>query len=44
LEENIGGASVALSAAELQEITRVSSAIQFEGKRYPDNLMKLVGR
>jgi len=44
LEENIGGASVTLTAAELQEITQASSAIQFEGKRYPDNLMKLVGR
>jgi len=44
LEENIGGASVTLSAAELQEITQASSAIRFEGKRYPDNLMKLVGR
>lgn len=44
LEENIGGASIVLSSGELDEITRASSAIQFEGKRYPDNLMKLVGR
>lgn len=44
LEENIGGASVVLSTAELDEITRASSAIHLEGQRYPDNLQKLVGR
>jgi aryl-alcohol dehydrogenase-like predicted oxidoreductase len=44
LEENIGGTSVLLSTAELDEITRASSAIQLQGQRYPDSLQKLVGR
>ena len=44
LEENIGGASVVLSEAEIQEMNRASSAIPLQGERYPENLMKLVGR
>jgi aryl-alcohol dehydrogenase-like predicted oxidoreductase len=44
LEENIGGASVELSAVELEEISRASAAIPLQGQRYPDNLQKLVGR
>jgi aryl-alcohol dehydrogenase-like predicted oxidoreductase len=44
LEENVGGASVELSAAELQEINQASSRIKLQGDRYPENLQKLVGR
>jgi aryl-alcohol dehydrogenase-like predicted oxidoreductase len=44
LEENIGGASVVLSASELDEISRASSALRLQGERYPEHLAKLTGR
>jgi aryl-alcohol dehydrogenase-like predicted oxidoreductase len=44
LDENLGAASFELSAADLQEITAAASQIQVEGARYPEHLMKLVGR
>jgi aryl-alcohol dehydrogenase-like predicted oxidoreductase len=44
LEENLGGASVELTADDLQEINRATSEIKLEGERYPEALMKLVGR
>jgi aryl-alcohol dehydrogenase-like predicted oxidoreductase len=44
LEENLGAASVALSADDLREITTAASKIEVQGARYPDHLQRLVGR
>ena len=38
LEENLGAATVTLSAEEIAELTALSSAIEIEGGRYPDHL------
>jgi aryl-alcohol dehydrogenase-like predicted oxidoreductase len=44
LEENLGGADVALSAADLAEIARTVSEVEVQGARYPEHLQALVGR
>lgn len=44
LEENLGAADVELSAADLADIQQAAAEIQVEGERYPENLMKTVGR
>jgi len=44
LEENLGAAAVALSAADLAEIAAAAAAIPVEGERYPAHLMATVGR
>jgi aryl-alcohol dehydrogenase-like predicted oxidoreductase len=44
LEENIGGASVTLTAADLAEIEGVAASVEIEGARYPDSFMKYSGR
>jgi len=44
LEENLGAAAIQLTAADLQEIDRAASQIDVRGARYPEHLMKLVGR
>jgi len=44
LEENLGAASVELSADDLQNIAQALSAIKVEGERYPAQLQQLVGR
>jgi aryl-alcohol dehydrogenase-like predicted oxidoreductase len=44
LAENLGGAAAALSAADLGEIDRAAAAIEVHGARYPEHLMKMVGR
>lgn len=44
LEENLGAASVQLTAEDLQEIQSSLSRIEVQGARYPEQLMKLVGR
>jgi len=44
LEENLGGADVALSAADLAEIARAVSEVEVQGARYPEHLQALVGR
>ncbi len=44
LEENIGGANVALSANDIHEIDAAFSAIPVQGERYPVALQKMVGR
>jgi aryl-alcohol dehydrogenase-like predicted oxidoreductase len=44
LEENLGAADVELGADDLAEIVRSAAAIQVEGERYPEQLMKTVGR
>jgi aryl-alcohol dehydrogenase-like predicted oxidoreductase len=44
LEENLGAAAIQLSADDLQEIDRAASRIEVHGARYPEHLLKLVGR
>jgi aryl-alcohol dehydrogenase-like predicted oxidoreductase len=44
LEENLGGADVVLTAAELTEIDAKSKEIGVAGERYPDEFLKLSGR
>jgi aryl-alcohol dehydrogenase-like predicted oxidoreductase len=44
LEENLGAADVELTADDLAEIVRAAAAIQVEGERYPEELMKTLGR
>jgi aryl-alcohol dehydrogenase-like predicted oxidoreductase len=44
LEENLGGAAIQLSADDLGEIDRAASQIEVHGARYPEHLLKLVGR
>jgi aryl-alcohol dehydrogenase-like predicted oxidoreductase len=44
LEENIGAANVELTSDDLAEIKRATDAIKIEGERYPEPLMKTVGR
>ena len=44
LEENLGGASLALSADDLREIEDAAEQIIIEGARYPAALQQLVGR
>lgn len=43
LEENIGAASLRLSADDLREIETASSHIKVEGARYPEALEKMTG-
>jgi aryl-alcohol dehydrogenase-like predicted oxidoreductase len=44
LEENLGGAEVGLTSADLLEIDRAAAKITVQGARYPENLEKLTGR
>jgi aryl-alcohol dehydrogenase-like predicted oxidoreductase len=44
LEENLGGAEVELSAADLARIGEALAAIPIQGDRYPAHLAALVGR
>jgi aryl-alcohol dehydrogenase-like predicted oxidoreductase len=44
LEENIGAASVQLTASDLDEITSAISKIDVQGHRYPEHMQKVVGR
>jgi len=44
LEENIGAAAVALSAADVAGIEAAIAAVPVEGARYPSHLQKLVGK
>jgi aryl-alcohol dehydrogenase-like predicted oxidoreductase len=44
LEENLGAADVALTAADLAEIAGAAAEIPVEGERYPAHLMAIVGR
>jgi len=43
LEENLGAVDVALTAADLAEIQSAAAAIQIEGERYPERLLKTTG-
>jgi aryl-alcohol dehydrogenase-like predicted oxidoreductase len=44
LEENLGARSVHLAPEDLQEIDRAASQIELHGARYPEALLKMVGR
>jgi len=44
LEENIGAASIELTAHDLREIDRAASKIKVQGARYPEHLEQLAGR
>ena len=44
LEENLGGAAVELSAADLREIDAAASSVSLQGARYPEHLDRLTGR
>lgn len=44
LEENIGAASVELTADDLREIDQAASAIAVHGARYPEQLERMTGR
>jgi aryl-alcohol dehydrogenase-like predicted oxidoreductase len=44
LEENLGAASLAISAEELREIDQAASQITVQGARYPEHLARTVGR
>jgi aryl-alcohol dehydrogenase-like predicted oxidoreductase len=44
LEENLGAVSVELTPDDLDEIERAASQIAVQGARYPEHLLRLVGR
>jgi aryl-alcohol dehydrogenase-like predicted oxidoreductase len=44
LEENIGAASIQLTADDLREIESASSKIKVQGARYPEKLEQMTGR
>jgi aryl-alcohol dehydrogenase-like predicted oxidoreductase len=44
LEENLGAVDVELTTSDLAEIKQALSEIDVEGERYPEHLMKMVGR
>ena len=44
LEENLGGAAVELTPADLQRIDQALGKLDVQGARYPEHLQKLVGR
>jgi aryl-alcohol dehydrogenase-like predicted oxidoreductase len=44
LEENLGGASVELTPADLREIEEAAARIRVQGARYPEAMEKLSGR
>ena len=43
LEENIGAASIQLTAEDLRDINATASKIKVEGARYPEHLEKMTG-
>jgi aryl-alcohol dehydrogenase-like predicted oxidoreductase len=43
LEENLGATDIELTADDLTDIERAAAAIQVEGERYPEHLMKTTG-
>ena len=44
LEENLGAQGIHLQVDDLQEIDRAASQIEVQGARYPEPLLKMVGR
>ena len=44
LEENLGGATLELTADDVRALEQASSAIQVAGERYPATHQKLIDR
>ena len=44
LEENLGGASVELTAEDLRQIEEALALVKVQGERYPAHLASLVGK
>ncbi len=44
LEENLGAANIQLTVEDLGEIDRAASQIEVHGARYPEAMLKMVGR
>ena len=44
LEENLGAAAIQLTANDLRDIDREASQIAVHGARYPEQMLKMVGR
>jgi aryl-alcohol dehydrogenase-like predicted oxidoreductase len=44
LEENLGALDVHLTAEDIRDIDRAASQIEVQGARYPEALLKMVGR
>lgn len=44
LEENLGGAELSLTAADLERIEAAAKAVRIVGERYPEHFLKLSGR
>jgi aryl-alcohol dehydrogenase-like predicted oxidoreductase len=44
LQENLGALRVQLTADDLRDIDRAASEIELHGARYPEHLLKMVGR
>ncbi|WP_413667277.1 aldo/keto reductase [Mucilaginibacter sp. Mucisp86] len=44
LEENLGAVDITLSANDLSQIEQAASQIKIEGARYPEHLLKRVGK
>jgi aryl-alcohol dehydrogenase-like predicted oxidoreductase len=44
LQENLGAAEIQLTADDLRDIDRAASQIEVHGARYPEHLLKMVGR
>ena len=44
LEENLGAASVVLTKSDLEEIEQAFADLKVQGARYPEQMLKLVGR
>jgi aryl-alcohol dehydrogenase-like predicted oxidoreductase len=44
LEENLGAASIQLTADDLVDIEGAVSKIEVHGARYPEHLQRMVGR
>ena len=44
LEENLGGASLALSDAEVRQLTDASANLPIQGERYPESAQRMIDR
>ena len=44
LDENLAAVDVELTSIDLAEIQKAAADIQIEGERYPEHLMKTIGR
>jgi aryl-alcohol dehydrogenase-like predicted oxidoreductase len=44
LDENLGAASIELTADDLGEIENAAAQIQVQGARYPEHLQRLIDR